>query len=81
MYENITYQLKNSGKKAEVKGKSGDHYIRSLDQWGTLERTVDRVRDTYDEVVRDSDGNIIHECHEPLSKHLGHGDDRKGKQG
>ena len=38
------------------------------------DRNVDNVADWYDEVVRDAvTGEIIHECHEQLSKHKGHG--------
>lgn len=39
-----------------------------------LHRKLDREKDWYDEVVRDEKtGKIINECHEPLSKHVGHG--------
>ena len=34
------------------------------------QRTIDRERDRYDEVVKDAkSGQIIHETHEPLSQH------------
>ena len=35
---------------------------------------IDREADTYDETVTDPEsGEIVHECHEPLSEHRGHG--------
>ena len=43
-------------------------------QWVRLRRVVDRERDEYHEVVSDpSTGAVIHQTHEPLSQHQGHG--------
>lgn len=40
-------------------------------------RRIDRENDRYDEVVADPEtGDIIHETHEPLSQHRGHGSAR-----
>lgn len=36
-------------------------------------RIIDKDRDYYIERVRDKAGNIIHECEEKLSEHIGHG--------
>ena len=39
-----------------------------------LKRIIDRENDIYHEIVTDPDtGNIVHECKEPLSKHIDHG--------
>ena len=39
-----------------------------------LHRNIDREKNQYDEVVKDYKTCIIaHECHEPLSEHVGHG--------
>lgn len=40
-------------------------------------RLRDRDKDIYEETVTDLEtGKIIHECKEPLSKHIGHGSDK-----
>jgi len=36
-------------------------------------RRIDKDMDTYDEIVEERSGVIIHECHERLSDHHGHG--------
>lgn len=39
-----------------------------------LSRIIDRENDLYHEVVTDPEtGEILHECKEPLSQHVGHG--------
>ncbi len=45
-----------------------------------LHRRFDKEKDWYDEIARDEiTGRITNECHEPLSKHIGHGSARKNK--
>jgi len=47
---------------------------KSLQRLVKVERTIDRDAGTYSERVTDpKSGNIIHECHEALSAHRGHG--------
>lgn len=42
------------------------------------ERIIDRDNDRYFEQVKDYDtGEVVHHCDEPLTKHTGHGDDKK----
>jgi hypothetical protein len=43
-------------------------------------RRIDRDASpaSYDEVVQDAEGNVIHECHEPLAHHRGHGTAKPG---
>ena len=39
-----------------------------------LYRNFDKENDQYDEIVKnDKTKEIVHECHEPLSEHVGHG--------
>ncbi|NTW90087.1 MAG: hypothetical protein HGB37_04245 [Candidatus Moranbacteria bacterium] len=39
-----------------------------------LSRNIDRLQDRYDEVVKDYETKeIVHEVHEPLNDHFGHG--------
>jgi DNA-directed RNA polymerase subunit RPC12/RpoP len=43
-------------------------------KWMNLVRIIDRGNDSYHEVVTNPEtGEIIHECKEPLSQHVGHG--------
>lgn len=46
---------------------------KSFGDWVKKVRRIDRDEDTYFERVEDEDGNVIHHCEEPLSKHRGHG--------
>ena len=58
---------------ADLQHKSG----RSMHK----ERIIDRENDWYSEAVTDPEtGEVIHECHEPLSKHQGHGSPRPVKE-
>ena len=42
-------------------------------------RDINRKCDTYDEKVTDEKtGEVLHECHEPLSVHRGHGSAKRG---
>jgi hypothetical protein len=44
-------------------------------------RRIDRDNDRYDEVVIDPEtGEIVHESHEPLSEHWGHGSAKATRQ-
>ena len=76
-----------------VKAKRGGEkkpYSESMDlpdHNRTLGKMVHRVRlinrddDSYFERITDYEsGEIIHECEEPLSKHIGHGSDTKNRK-
>jgi hypothetical protein len=52
---------------------SGDSFYRDSSEWHQLERSIDRVADRYDEVIKDSVGNVVREVHEPLSQHRNRG--------
>lgn len=52
----------------------GDDLFRKLGKWMRLERTIDRESDLYEEKIIDPETNeVIHDCKEPLSQHIGHG--------
>jgi DNA-directed RNA polymerase subunit RPC12/RpoP len=53
--------------------KSGDELHRDTGEWRDVQRTVDREHDEYHEVITRPTGEVIHEVHEPLSQHRGHG--------
>lgn len=43
-------------------------------KWACVHRDINRERNTYDEKVVDEEtGQVLHECHEPLSDHRSHG--------
>ena len=50
----------------------------STGRWMDKDRGVDRIENDYNEVVVDSEtGQVIHQDHEPLDQHFGHGSARK----
>jgi len=56
--------------------RAGASWNRDRQRYVDRVMNVDRDADTYDEVVADPEtGEVIHECHEPLSEHRGHGKD------
>jgi predicted nucleic acid-binding Zn-ribbon protein len=47
-------------------------------RWTLRTKVVNRADDEYHEVITDLEsGNVVHECHEPLSRHTGHGSARQ----
>lgn len=69
------YNLK---KNPRVRFEVGASYSHKAKKWMHRERLMDRVHDRYREVVSDPDtGQVVHRCEEPLSKHRGHGDDKR----
>lgn len=71
-------KIKKGSVKPTVKGKIHNY----TDKNGTkIERKyqVDKEQNKYDETVT-SNGEMTHECHEPLSKHTGHGSKKKSKK-
>jgi len=62
------------GGKPFIEQVQGDDLHRDTGAWRRLSRVIDRENDEYHEVVEDpATGDILHECHEPLSQHRGHG--------
>jgi hypothetical protein len=55
----------------------GSEYWQKAQRWVEKFRRIDREADRYDEVVTDpKSGAVVHEQHEPLSQHRGHGSAR-----
>ena len=53
---------------------SGADFSTRWRRWMDKVRRIDRANDRYDEVVTDPQtGEVMHETHEPLSQHRGHG--------
>jgi len=56
---------------------AGADFWRKAERWAHKVRRIDRDANQYDEVVTDPEtGSVVHECHEPLSRHQGHGGDK-----
>jgi uncharacterized Zn finger protein (UPF0148 family) len=72
-------QVKGKGKevgikKSNIEFKIGDDFHRDSEKWNHREMYLDRKNDKYEEIVKNKDtGEIIHECKESLSQHVGHG--------
>lgn len=61
-------------KRPSFEGSSKPSHSHRLGKLVHHERDIDRKVDTYFERVTDYDsGEVIHECREPLSQHVGHG--------
>jgi hypothetical protein len=57
---------------------TGADLYKLTGQWNALHRIIDRARDYYYELIKDSKtGTVIRFCEEPLSKHFGRGSAEK----
>lgn len=73
--------LRDGKRKNLRESKQGTEFFRKDGRWHEIWRVVDHVNDWYDEVITDEEtGQVVHECHEPLSQHHGHGSARRGPQ-
>lgn len=81
MHSELRYKAKQSGKgKPFIEGLIGDSLSQKFRRWMHLDRIIDRRNDLYKEVVTDpKTDEEIHRSEEPLSQHIGHGDDNKNK--
>lgn len=71
----------NSGGKPFFESVGGSDLHRKSGKWMKLERTIDRERNHYREVVIDpKTGEIVHFCEEPLTEHQGHGTAKRDKK-
>lgn len=53
-------------------------WFRKLGRWHVISRMINRRDNHYDKVVTDAEtGEVVHECHEALSEHQGHGSARR----
>lgn len=59
---------------------TGDDIRKRDGKWMRKERIIDRDNDYYKEKVVDPEtGDVVHECEEKLSDHLGHGSNKPKK--
>lgn len=63
-----------SAKKLRFDTYSGIEHSHKYGKLVRVHRTIDKDNDWYNEKVIDlQTGEVLHECREPLSKHVGHG--------
>jgi hypothetical protein len=67
-----------SGKPALEKKFGGDLH-RDSGTMRSINRTVDRKNDRYEELITELDGTVVRDVAEPLSEHQGHGSARRPK--
>lgn len=69
---------KHSGvSKPFIEEITGDDLHKKTNKWMNLIRVFDRENDLYKEIITDPiTGEVIHQCIEPLSQHIGHGSDK-----
>jgi hypothetical protein len=81
LHESVGHKARHAGEpRPFIEHFSGASFSARWRRWMNKVRRIDREGDRYDEVVTDPEtGEIIHEMHEPLSEHRGHGSPR-GKQ-
>ena len=77
--DTIGMKAKKGGKgKPFIETTTGDDLHRKTGKWNYIERIVDRENNLYSEIITDPEtGKIIHQCHERLSEHKGHGSAKK----
>jgi hypothetical protein len=67
----------DSGKPV-TEAKTGVETYRATGRDQFVQRHIRCARGWYDEMIRDAEsGEIVHECHEPLSDHQNHGDAKR----
>jgi hypothetical protein len=73
--EGLDLKQKRPGdKRPAVEIRQGDSYSTSRQKWVEHSRRIDRTNDWYEETVRDPEsGEVLHEDHEHLKNHRGHG--------
>jgi hypothetical protein len=75
--------LKIKAKRHGIKGyfhkqSIGDEFCKDRNKYVWKSRVIDRLLKLYKEIVKDKEtGEIIHQCEEPLNKHIGHGSDKR----
>ncbi len=74
-------KVKHGEARPHFESKLVPDHSRSRDKLVHREMIIDRENDHYFERVTDYEsGEVIHECDEPLSKHLGHGADKRNRK-
>ena len=73
-FDQIKGGVKGKGsKRAKMEFKVEWEFFREKSEWRFVERFINRIKNLYEEVVKDKGGAIIKRCYEPLTKHKGHG--------
>ncbi|MFT3916567.1 MAG: hypothetical protein QM704_21555 [Anaeromyxobacteraceae bacterium] len=77
-HDRVGFKVKQPGKKDPVlEGLSGDEIRKATGGWVKKDRLIDREHDRYVEHVVDIEtGEVLRNCDEPLSEHVGHGSDK-----
>jgi hypothetical protein len=80
--DGVAMKAKRPGeKRPPIETKSLPQHCRSRDKLVHRVQVIDRENDRYFERVTDYEsGEVIHECEERLSEHLGHGADKKNRK-
>ena len=84
VHEDAALKAKRPGEREPfLELKSGESLEYRTGTWRSRVQRVDPDNDQYDKIVTDQEtGEIIHECHEPLSQHKGRGSaKRKSRRG
>lgn len=69
------------GEKPFIEQVQGADLHQKSGKWMNKVRIIDRDNDSYHEVITNPEtGEVIHECKEPLSQHIGHGTARNSKK-
>jgi DNA-directed RNA polymerase subunit RPC12/RpoP len=81
LHGDLAFAHKRKGhKKPIATGKHGDELTRRTGRWAVRTRLIDRENNRYHERVVDKEtGEVLHECDEPLTDHVGHGSDKPKK--
>ena len=80
-HESLGMKHKNAEGRTLAESVGGDDLHRKTGEWMRKERVIDHANDHYKEVVTDPEtGEVVHQCEEPLSSHVGHGSDKKPKK-
>jgi hypothetical protein len=77
--ESFEIRVRRGGKlgRPALEQRQGDDHFAAEGRWVQKMRRIDREGDQYDEVITDPEtGRILHEKHERLSDHRGHGSAR-----
>ena len=76
--DSLKFKKKSQGiRKFSFKGVIGCFSSKSYKNGVDLYRLLDKEKDEYHEVVKNfKTGKIVHENHEKLSEHIGHGSDK-----
>jgi hypothetical protein len=68
-------------KKPFIEQFSGSALFQKVNMFVQTIRIIDHDNDLYKEIITDpKTGEIIHECEEPLSKHIGYGEGKHKKK-